>query len=51
MKILITGFEPWADNSHNPSGDLVESLDGEQISGAEIMAAVLPVEYLSLIHI
>jgi len=45
MKILITGFEPWGDLSHNPSGGLVASLDGERIGAAEILTAVLSVEY------
>ena len=45
MKILVTGFEPWGYISHNPSGDLVMSLEGESVGGAEILTAVLPVDY------
>ena len=43
MKILLTGFEPWAEWSSNPSGAVAESLDGTSIGGCEIVSAVLPV--------
>ena len=42
-KILVTGFEPWDDWSHNPSGDIALALDGETIGGCEIVSAILPV--------
>ncbi len=43
MKILLTGFEPWAEWSSNPSGGVAESLDGTSIGGCEVVSAVLPV--------
>lgn len=43
MKILLTGFEPWAEWSSNPSGAVTESLDGSSIGGCEVVSAVLPV--------
>ena len=43
MKILLTGFEPWAEWSSNPSGTVVESLHGTSIGGCEVVSAVLPV--------
>lgn len=42
-KILLTGFEPWDDWPHNPSGDIALALNGETIGGCEIVSAVLPV--------
>jgi len=42
-KILLTGFEPWADWSHNPSGDVAQVLDGENIGGCPVVSAILPV--------
>ncbi|MDP6038936.1 MAG: pyroglutamyl-peptidase I [Candidatus Latescibacteria bacterium] len=43
MKILLTGFEPWAQWSTNPSGAVAESLDGAIIGGFEVISTVLPV--------
>ena len=43
MKILLTGFEPWAEWSSNPSGAVAESLNGTSIGGCEVVSAVLPV--------
>ena len=43
MKILLTGFEPWAEWSSNPSGAVAESLNGSSIAGCEVVSAVLPV--------
>lgn len=43
MKILLTGFEPWAEWSSNPSGVVAESLHGPSIGGCEVVSAVLPV--------
>lgn len=42
-KILLTGFEPWNDWPHNPSGNVALALNGEVIGGCEIVSAVLPV--------
>ena len=35
MKTLLTGFEPWANERRNPSGEVAAALGGH----------VLPVEY------
>lgn len=43
MKILLTGFEPWAEWSSNPSGAVAASLNGSSIAGCEVVSAVLPV--------
>jgi pyroglutamyl-peptidase len=42
-KILLTGFEPWADWTHNPSGEIAQGLNGHLIAGCEIVSAILPV--------
>lgn len=41
--MLLTGFEPWADWSHNPSGDVAQALDGQVIGDCRIISAILPV--------
>lgn len=41
MKILITGFEPFAGDLINPSGELAGMMDDE-IGGAAVVRAVLP---------
>ncbi len=41
--VLLTGFEPWADWSHNPSGDVARALHGTVIGGFEVVSAVVPV--------
>ena len=45
MKILLTGFEPWAEWPSNPSGVVAEALDGALIRGCEIISTVLPVSH------
>ena len=45
MKILLTGFEPWAEWSSNPSGVVAEALNGASIGGCEIVSTVLPVSH------
>lgn len=40
IKILLTGFEPFGKATANPSGEIVK-----QISGANIVTAILPVVY------
>ena len=40
MKILVTGFEPFAGATLNPSGEIVKRLTGENL-----VTAILPVEY------
>ena len=39
-KVLLTGFEPFGNATSNPSGEIVK-----QISGDNIIAAILPVAY------
>lgn len=48
MKILITGFEPFGDDSINPSAQLVERLADQQFKGAEINHHVLPCAFSPL---
>ena len=43
MKILLTGFEPWAEWGSNPSGAVAASLNGSSIAECEVVSAVLPV--------
>ena len=40
MMILLTGFEPFGKATHNPSGEIIK-----QISGENIFTAILPVAY------
>jgi pyroglutamyl-peptidase len=46
-KVLLTGFEPFAGASFNPSGAVVQEIAGRGIDGIEIVTAILPVEYKS----
>ncbi len=34
LRVLLTGFRPWADVDYNPSGEVARALDGEVIHGA-----------------
>ncbi len=43
--ILLTGFEPFAGESINPSWDAVRELDGEVIHGHRVVAHRLPVTF------
>jgi len=43
--ILVTGFEPFAGNEVNPSGETARALDGKKVSGFTICGVVLPVEW------
>ena len=43
--VLVTGFEPFAGDSVNPSQAVAEALDGEHIAGHRVVAAVLPTEF------
>ena len=42
--LLVTGFEPFGNSSINPSEQVARALDGGQIGGRSIVAAILPVE-------
>lgn len=44
-KVLVTGFEPFAGASLNPSQLLVERLAEESLPGVELHTLVLPVEF------
>ena len=44
-KVLVSGFEPFAGASLNPSQLLVEELSRQEIPGVELSALVLPVEF------
>jgi len=45
--VLVTGFEPFAGASVNPSAEVAKRLDGRRFGDAEIRAAVLPVQHVS----
>lgn len=45
MKVLLTGFEPFADVDVNPSQQVVEALSQQQVKGIHLAHAILPVEY------
>lgn len=48
MRIVLYGFEPFGGEAINPSQLVARALDGAQISGAQIVGHVLPVETGSL---
>jgi pyroglutamyl-peptidase len=41
-KVLITGFEPFGGSTVNPSQEIARNLHGHEISGHEVVAALLP---------
>lgn len=43
--ILLTGFEPFAGDSLNPSREIAKALDGRRMGGLDIHGMVLPVEH------
>ena len=43
--VLLTGFEPFAGASLNPSEQIVNALNARQIEGVELHTAVLPVVF------
>lgn len=43
--ILLTGFGPFLDVLDNPSGRLVEALDGDVVDGVPVVGEVIPVTY------
>ena len=43
--VLVTGFEPFAGESVNPSAEIARSLDGESIAGHRLVGAILPVSF------
>ena len=44
-RVLVTGFGPFGPHTVNPTEQLVRSLGRDEVSGAEIHTAVLPVDY------
>lgn len=45
MRVLITGFEPYGKEEHNPSREIAIKLDGSEIDGSKIFGAEMPVSY------
>jgi pyroglutamyl-peptidase len=45
FRVLVTGFEPFNNAKLNPSEELVRSLKQDDVAGAQIITAVLPVVY------
>lgn len=43
MRVLVTGFEPFGGSAVNPSWEVARRLDGEDVGGATVVAALLPV--------
>jgi pyroglutamyl-peptidase len=43
--ILLTGFEPFADDLANPSQEITKGLDGRQVGTCAVRGIVLPVEH------
>lgn len=43
MKVLLTGFPPYADAERNPSEHIVAALNGSVVGGAEVVGRLLPV--------
>ena len=43
--VLVTGFEPFAGGSINPSGEIARALDGRLIAGQTVVGAVLPCSF------
>jgi pyroglutamyl-peptidase len=43
--ILVTGFEPFATHTVNPTEGLAKAVDGRQIGGYAVRSAVLPVHH------
>ena len=46
--MLLTGFEGYGGRGINPAAEIVNSLDGAEISGLTVKGAILPVSYSEL---
>ncbi len=44
-RVLLLGFEPFADESVNPSAEIVRHLDGAMIGAHHVVSVVLPVAF------
>lgn len=45
--ILLTGFEPFGNDTVNPSGQVAKGLDGTQVGNCKIVSKILPVEWIT----
>jgi pyroglutamyl-peptidase len=45
MSVLLTGYEPFGEFEENPSEQLARRLDGDEVSGREVVGSVLAVEF------
>lgn len=43
--VLVTGFEPFDTHEINPSQIVAETLDGQEIDGANVIGIILPVDF------
>jgi pyroglutamyl-peptidase len=43
--IVVTGFEPFAGHTANPSRELAKAVDGRRVGGHEVRGLVLPVQH------
>ena len=43
--VLVTGFEPFAGASVNPSAEVAKALDGRRVGAWQVRAAILPVHH------
>src|SRR5262245_28565195 len=43
--ILVTGFEPFAQHSDNPSRELAKAVDGRRVGDQDVRGSVLPVHH------
>lgn len=43
--VLVLGFEPFADETINPSAEIARRLDGEMIEGRRVVSGILPVTF------
>lgn len=48
MRLLLTGFEPFAGDTRNPSADLVAAIAAEPPPGLALATAILPVAFAHL---
>jgi pyroglutamyl-peptidase len=46
MKLLLTGFEPFAGAAVNPSEMIVRQMAGKELRGLDVATVVLPVDYV-----
>lgn len=42
---IVTGFEPFRDHATNPSQQIAERLNGQEIGGLTVVSYILPVEF------